>query len=169
LIFGADVSNTFAEAPPPKQGFYIHPDHAFYEWWVKHKKRPPIPPNHVIPILLVMQGHLEFPCLWEKHADTILRELGLTPTVHESCLYLGLINSKRVIFKRQVNNFAIAAPGAKTADILLDMLDEKLTIPIKRQGFLDMYNGIDVYQTRDYIKIACTSFVDKCCDKYINT
>ncbi len=89
--------------------------------------------------------------------------------MHESCLYLGLINSKRVIFKRQVNNFAIAAPGAKTADILLDMLDEKLTIPIKRQGFLDMYNGIDVYQTRDYIKIACTSFVDKCCDKYINT
>jgi hypothetical protein len=38
LIFGADVSNTFAEAPPPKQGFYIHPDQAFHEWWVKHKK-----------------------------------------------------------------------------------------------------------------------------------
>jgi len=32
-----------------------------------------------------------------------------------------------------------------------------------------MYNGIDVYQTRDYIKIACTSFVEKCCDKYIDT
>jgi hypothetical protein len=29
LIFGADVSNVFAEAPPPKQGFYIHPDRAF--------------------------------------------------------------------------------------------------------------------------------------------
>ncbi len=26
LIFGADVSNAFAEAPPPKQGFYIYPD-----------------------------------------------------------------------------------------------------------------------------------------------
>ena len=26
LIFGTDVSNAFAEAPPPKQGFYIHPD-----------------------------------------------------------------------------------------------------------------------------------------------
>jgi hypothetical protein len=23
IIFGADVSNAFAEAPPPKQGFYI--------------------------------------------------------------------------------------------------------------------------------------------------
>jgi hypothetical protein len=37
LIFGADVSNAFAEAPPPKQGFYIHPDRAFRDWWVNHK------------------------------------------------------------------------------------------------------------------------------------
>jgi hypothetical protein len=29
LIYGADVSNAFAKAPPPKQGFYIHPDCAF--------------------------------------------------------------------------------------------------------------------------------------------
>jgi hypothetical protein len=34
LIFGADVSNAFAKALPPKQGFYIHPDRAFHEWWV---------------------------------------------------------------------------------------------------------------------------------------
>jgi hypothetical protein len=26
LIYGADVSNAFAEAPPPKQDFYIYPD-----------------------------------------------------------------------------------------------------------------------------------------------
>ena len=46
LIFGSDVSNAFAEAPPPKQGFYISPDltRLFMEWWV-----PPIPPGHVIP------------------------------------------------------------------------------------------------------------------------
>jgi hypothetical protein len=169
LIFGADVSNAFAEAPPPKQGFYIHPDRAFHEWWVKQKKFPPIPADHV-PILSAMQGHPESPRLWEKHADAILRELGLMPTVHEPWLYSGIINGKRVIFKRQVNDFTIAAPNEQTADILLDMLDDKLTIPIKRQGFLDMYNGIDVYQTRDYIKIACTSFVvDKCCDKYVET
>ena len=49
-----------------------------------------------------------------------------------------------------MEDFAIAAPDAQTADILLDMLDDKLRIPIKRQGFLDMYNGIDVYKTRDF-------------------
>jgi hypothetical protein len=31
LILGADVSKTFAEALPPKQGFYIYPDRAFWE------------------------------------------------------------------------------------------------------------------------------------------
>ena len=52
---------------------------------------------------------------------------------------------------RQVDDFAIAAPDARTADLLLGMIDDKLTIPVKRQGYLDMYNGIDVQQTRHYI------------------
>jgi len=63
LIFGSNVSNAFAEAPPPKHGFYIRPDRAFNKWWVNHKKHPPIPPGHVIPILLAMQGHPESPRL----------------------------------------------------------------------------------------------------------
>ena len=28
LIFGANVSNAFTNAPPPKQGFYVQPDQA---------------------------------------------------------------------------------------------------------------------------------------------
>ena len=31
LVFGADVSNAFAEAPPPKQPFFIKPYRAFHE------------------------------------------------------------------------------------------------------------------------------------------
>ncbi len=169
LIYGADVSNAFAEAPPPKQGFYIHPDRAFREWWSNHKKWPPIANGDVIPILSAMQGHPEFPRLWEKHADAILRECGLTPTVHEPCLYSGMVNGQRVIFKRQVDDFAIAAPNEITANILFDMIDDKLTIPMKRQGFLDMYNGIDVIQTRHYIKILCTSYINKICKNYLQT
>ncbi len=105
-MFGADVSNAFAKAPPPKQGFYVQPDRAFHDWWVQHKRRPPIPPGYVIPALSAMQGHPESPRLWEKHADVILRELGLTPTTHEPCLYSGIIADRRVIFKQQVNDFA---------------------------------------------------------------
>jgi hypothetical protein len=99
-----------------------------------------------------MQGHPESPQLWEKHADTILCELGLTPTVHEPCLYSGIIDVKHIVFMRQVDDFAIAAPDQQMANILLDMLDNKLTMPIKCQGLLDMFNGVDVIQTRNYVK-----------------
>jgi hypothetical protein len=78
-----------------------------------------------------MQGHPESPRLWEKHADAILRDIGLTLTVHEPCLYTGTINHNRVIFMRQVDDFAIAAPDVRTADILMDMLDDHLQIPIE--------------------------------------
>jgi hypothetical protein len=108
-----------------------------------------------------MQGHPESPCLWEKHADAILQKLGFTPTVHEPCLYTGVINGSCILFLQQVDDFAIATLEAKTADVILNMLDDCLTIPIKCQGYLDMFNGIDIFQTRDYIQILCKSFVQK--------
>jgi hypothetical protein len=60
-------------------------------------------------------------------------------------------------------------PDKRTADILLDMLDDHLSIPIKCQGYLDLYNGINVTQTRSYIKINCHSFIEKACKKYLTT
>jgi hypothetical protein len=51
----------------------------------------------------------------------------------------------------------------------MDLIDDKLTIPIKRQGYLDMYNGVDIYQMRDYIKINIKNFVDKAFAKHIST
>ena len=59
-----------------------------------------------------------------------------------------------------MDNFTIAAPDAKTTDILLDMIDDKLKILVKCQGYLDMYSGIDVLQTRHYIKISVRSFIN---------
>jgi hypothetical protein len=56
-----------------------------------------------------MQGHPESPRLWEKHIDRILRDIGLTPTIHEPCIYSGLILGERVLFMRQVDDFAISA------------------------------------------------------------
>jgi hypothetical protein len=116
-----------------------------------------------------MQGHPESPWLWEKHTGAILRKLGLTPTIHEPCLYSGVIASKGINFKCQVDDFAIAAPDQRTANILLDMLDKKLTMPIKHQGLLNMFNGIDVIQTHHYIKINCNPYITKFCTKYLNT
>ncbi len=141
------MSNAFAEAPPPKQGFHIFLDKAFIEWWTIHKKFPPLLAGAIIPMLSAMQGHPESKLLWEKHTDTILRNTGLTPTVHKPCLYAGRMEGKQVLLKCQVDNFAVAVPNERTANIPLDMIDNFLFIPMKRQEYLDMYNGIDVLQT----------------------
>ncbi len=161
LIFGADVLNAFAEAPPPKQPFFIHPDTAFCEWWTKHLKRIPIQPGQIIPILSAMQGHPESPQLWEKHADQILQEIGLKSTVHEPCLYSGIFDGNRALLMHQVDNFVVTVLDSRTADILMDLINKKISIPIKRQGYLDMYNGVDVLQTKHYICINVKTFIEK--------
>ena len=80
-----------------------------------------------------------------------------------------MIMGKPVVLKRQVDDFAIAIPDERTANILLNLIDDKLSIPMKCQGYLDMYNGIDVMQTRDYIKISTTTFINKITEKYLST
>jgi hypothetical protein len=161
LVCGADMSNAFAEAPPPKQGFFIYPDRAFHDWWVNKKGKTPIPDGHVIPVLGAMQGHPELQRLWEKHIDQILRDIGLTPTIHEPCIYSGLILGERILFMRQVNNFAISAPSQQIANHLLDLIDNKLSIPMKCQGLVMLYNGLDILQTRDYIKVSCKTYINR--------
>jgi hypothetical protein len=49
------------------------------------------------------------------------------------------------------------------------MINDALSIPMKRQGYLDMYNGVDIVQTRDYIKVSSTTFIDKITEKYLAT
>ncbi len=70
---------------------------------------------------------------------------------------------------QQVADFAIAASDARTADILMDLIDDKLKIPIKRQGYLDMHNGVNIQQTRYYIKISLKTYVDKIFEPYFAT
>ena len=170
VIYGADVSNAFAEAPPPKQGFFIRPDSAFHAWWTIHKHRDPIPPNHVIPILSAMQGHPEAPRLWEKHADKILRSIGLVPTTHEPCLYSGLVNGQRVLLLRQVDDFAVAAASESIiTSQVFDLIDNHLTIPLKRLGLITLFNGLDITQTKDYVKISCKTYIERICEKYLDS
>ena len=148
VIFDSDVLNAFGEVPAPKQGAYLHPDHVFHQWWKNHKHQKPIPHGYVIPVQKAMQGNLKSPQLWEKFIDSILKEIGLTPTVHEPRLYHRTIDGKQILFLWQVDNFACAAPDQRTSDILLDMIDAKLSMPIKCLGPVELFNGIDVQQTK---------------------
>ena len=168
LIYGSDASNAFAEARPPKQGINLHADRSFREWWV-WKKRPPLPEGYVVPLLSAMQGHPEAPRLWEKHIDKILRSIGLVPTIHEPCLYSGVIGGHRVLLLRQVDDFATAAEDESTCEKVLDLIDAHLKIPLKRLGLVTMYNGVNVEQTKHYIKLSCESYIDKISARHLDS
>jgi hypothetical protein len=68
-----------------------------------------------------------------------------------------------------VDDFAIAAPDACTSDILVDLINDHLKILIKHQGYLNMYNGVDILQTRYYIKMSIQTYIDKICEPYFST
>jgi hypothetical protein len=85
-----------------------------------------------------------------RRQDTFF-EIGLTPRIHEPCLYSNELKGKRVLFLQQVDVFAITTPDGHTADLLINLIDDRLTIPIKRQGYLNTYNGVNFIQMRDYI------------------
>jgi hypothetical protein len=167
-IFGGDVSNAFGEAPPPKQGFFIQPDQAFRDWWLA-RGYGTLDADDVIPVMRAMQGHPESSRLWEKHCDKFIRAIGFTPTTHEPCLYIGVIDGQKCIFKRQVDDFALACKTEETANKFYDMIDEHLSMPIKRMGLVTLFNGIDVLQSRYYIKISCETYIEKFCMKYLLT
>lgn len=162
LIIGVDVSNAFAEAPTADDHLYIQPDDVFRDWWENHKHRPPIPTGWVLHINYAFQGHPEAPRLWEHHINNTLQtKINLKPTHHEPCLYSGSFQGTYVLLLRQVDDFAAGILNEDIGKLLIDTIDQHMRIRIKYQGQLQMFNGMDIVQTRYYIKIHCGTYLRK--------
>jgi hypothetical protein len=104
---GADAGNAFAEAPPPVQPFYMAIDDQFRTWWTESMGNEPIPEGYVLPVKHALQGHPKAPRLWEKHIVKILDNLGFKSTTHEKCIYQKTVKGEKVLFLRQVDDFAV--------------------------------------------------------------
>jgi hypothetical protein len=160
-VLGADAGNAFGEAPPPVKPFYMAIDDQFRTWWTEHMHGAPIPEGYVLPVKHALQGHPEAPRLWEKHIVKILDELGFKSTTHEKCIYQKTIDGEKVLFLRQVDDFAVACRQPAIAKEIIRKVGNRLTVPLHDLGTLKKFNGVDILQTRDYIKISCESFLDK--------
>jgi hypothetical protein len=136
-------------------------DEQFRTWWTEELGRPPIPAGHVLPVKHALQGHPEAPRLWEKHIVKILDDLGFKSTTHEKCIYQKTIQGKKVLFLRQVDDFAVACVDDAITREVIKQVGARLTVPLHDLGLLTKFNGVDILQTRDYIKISCESFLDK--------
>ena len=161
IVLGADASNAFAEAPAPKAPLYVWVDDPYREWYKQHFGEE-IPQGFVLPVQHALQGHPESPRLWSKLIDNVIqKEIKLKPTVHEPCLYSGKYNNEEVFLLRQVDDFAIAAKTQTTAKTIIEHISKHLSVPMHNLGILSKFNGIDITQTRDYIKISSKSYITK--------
>ena len=93
----------------------------------------------------------------------------LVPTAHEPCLYSGHVGGERVLLKRQVDDFEVAAKDERTASLILDEIDVYLMFSLKQLGLVTLFNWIDLLQTRWYIKLSVETYIERICGKYLNT
>ena len=166
IVTGADASNAFAEAPPPKAPLFVYADEQYREWWVQ-QGNDPIPKNFVLPVNHALQGHPESPRLWSKLIDGIIRNhVGLVPTTHEPCLYSGEIDGTKVYLLRQVDDFAVASNDIEVNNKVISKISEKLSVPMHNLGIISRFNGVDISQTQEYVKISNETYISKVLENY---
>ncbi|KAL7544254.1 LOW QUALITY PROTEIN: hypothetical protein ACHAWF_007634, partial [Thalassiosira exigua] len=152
LIFGAD--QCIRKGPSSKIGLLHSPGHSL-QTVVGPQTRLQADPARL--------GHTRAP----GHAgssggtEALGEKLSFIPKTHEPRLYLGLVEGERVLFKRQVDDFEVAACTEHTARIVFDIIEEALTFPLKRMGLVTMFNGLDIQPIRYFIKVSCETYIDK--------
>jgi hypothetical protein len=87
----------------------------------------------------------------------LLSKYGFRATTHERNLYRGTIDGELVLVCRQVDDYAIAAASRASAEN--DLINEEVTTG--SQGIGTRYNGIDIEQKRNYIKLHCVVYIDR--------
>ncbi len=65
-----------------------------------------------------------------------------------------------------MDDFTIAATNATTVDRLIDQINEQLRMPMKNLGIITRFNGIDIEQTRDYVKLHCQKYLTTMLQKH---
>jgi len=156
----ADTTNAFQQSPPPTKPCFLEINDAYRSWYKKRFEINIDLSLHVIPLGHALQGHPEAGELWERMIVGILQtEFDFKATTHERNLYRAEIKGEVVFICRQVDDFAIASDSTAVADHIISVIDKHVSTTNK--GISTKYNGLDVLQTRNFIKLHCESYIDK--------
>ena len=67
--------------------------------------------------------------------DKVLKnDFQFKPTTHEGCLYSGKYKNRKILFLRQVDNFAVASDEEQITIDLIEDINTRMTIDIKDLG-----------------------------------
>jgi hypothetical protein len=79
---------------------------------------------------------------------------------------MGIYQGKYTMFMRQVDDFAIATDSNATANNLINDINKHLRLPIHILGEVTRYNGVDIEQTKHYVKVHCSKYITKLQQSY---
>jgi len=139
-------------------------DDAFRDWY-QERTGALLDKDLVLPVLWALQGHPEAARLWEEHISAILEDIGFKNMMHEKNIYTGQFCGEKVLLVRQVNNFALGCRQESNAKSVYAKIGAKLTlhneaeVPFEYLGLVDSFDGCDVLQTRDYVKLSAESYI----------
>ena len=164
IILTTDAVNAFANADAPSIPTYVRIDDAYAEWYF-NKFGITVDRSHCLPAQHALQGHPESPRLWEEYINRILKDkLNLVPTTHERSIYSGLFKGYRILLKRQVDDIAIAAPTKEIAEEIIQIIGK--SVHIEGNDLLIKFNGVEVEQSREYIRIHCSKYISNVLTKH---
>jgi hypothetical protein len=91
--------------------------------------------------------------------------LKLTPCTHEPNLYYTSdykgTTGKKVLLLRQVDDFAISCQDEALCEQVIADIQSEMTIAINKLGRLSRFNGVDIEQTRHYVKLFNATYLKK--------
>ena len=79
----------------------------------------------------------------------------------------GFLDGHELLVCRQVDDFAAGSPTELGTRVFIETIRKFVAAEFNAmgiktdQGTYERFNGMDVYQTRDYIKIGCETYIDR--------
>jgi len=167
-VYGGDAQDACAHSPPPETPTFVSIDDEHADWY-GHRFKKKLDRFLVLPVLHALQGHPESGKLWEKHITAILRspQFGFKSTTHDLSTYSTTFEGTKILLLRQVDDFAVACPNEDLAKRLYDQigkasqLPSEDTPPFKYLSLIKDFNGLDVAQYSDAIKLSCEKHIDR--------
>ena len=167
ICFG-DVENAYQQSPPPTIDCFLEIDDTVADWYQRKFGEVLDRLKQVIPLHRALQGHPEAGVLWERMiTDILINKMGFRNTAHEKNLYTGLIDGQEVIVCRQVDDFASGSATKETAEKFIEEVRKHVEAEYAglgietTQGMYQRYNGIDIFQARDFVKLSAETYIDR--------
>jgi hypothetical protein len=164
VIIDLDAVNAFGQAGSLYDIIYLEIDQQYRDWY-KSRHNIDIPIGHVLPVRGLLQGHPDSGEIWQTKVNRILDKYNFTTTTHEPCLYRGTFNNKPILLCRQVDDMLLAGEDIPSVQAFAKELSKHLKITFGTTPS-EHFNGLDILQTADAIKLSCWTYIRKLKDAH---